>query len=129
MSKEVVQLVDSVPPQAQRRMGQSNMVRSRNYTDADGNPAGGYAHGPGMCIAWQDGPRGTHPDGAMKPANGAFVEDALVAAYQRLESFQQSKYVHLANTQAMSLIAEAIAILHARAQERQARGVLGQNAV
>ncbi len=111
------------------KLGQSNEVNARNYFDEAGNPAGGYAHGPGMCIAWQDGPRGRVGEtGPLNPANGAFVEDALVAARQRLDFFQQSQYAHEANAEAILHIDAAIEALHARAVERQLRGVLGKNA-
>lgn len=117
------------------KLGQSNEVVARNYTDDAGNPAGGYAHGPGMTIAWQDGPRGKihesggPPEGRLAPANGAFVEDALVAARQRLEFFQQSPYAHDANAEAIRHIDYAIEALHNRAKERASRGVLGANVV
>lgn len=111
------------------QIGQSNVIRYHNYTDADGNPAGGYAHGPGLCIAWQDGPRGRDESGNLLPANGAFVEDALVAAHQRLAFFERSKFAHPDNAEAMRLIYEAIQALNRRAKAREARGVLGQNVV
>jgi hypothetical protein len=108
--------------------GQSNPVTARNYTEENGDPAGGYAHGVGMSIAWQDGPRGK-VGGELGPATGAFVEDALVAAKQRLQFFQGSKYAHPANAAAIVLIDQAIGALHERAMERASRGVLGANAV
>lgn len=111
------------------QMGQSNKVLARNYTDDMDNPAGGYATGPGMTIAWQDGPRGTNPDGTLAPATGAFVEDALVAAHQRLAFFQGSEYACEENEAATELIRKAITILETRAKARAARGVLGQNVV
>jgi len=116
-------------PQQVSNIGQSNPVRARNYTDADGNPAGGYVHGPGLCVAFQDGPRGKDADGKLKPANGAFVEDLLVAALQRLEFFQQSRYVHEKNQEAINHIVDALRALDTRARERSARGVLGKNEV
>jgi len=108
--------------------GQSNPVTARNYEDENGNPAGGYAHGVGMTIAWQDGPR-AKIGGVLGPATGAFVEDALVAAKQRLQFFQDSKYAHPANAAAIVLIDQAIGALHERATERASRGVLGMNAI
>lgn len=112
------------------KIGQSNEVSARNYTDENDNPAGGYAHGPGMCIAWQDGPRERHPaTGDLRPANGAFVEDALVAARQRLVFFQHSKFACEKNAEAMRHIDAAITALWDRALERESRGVLGSNAV
>lgn len=116
-------------PQGVVTVAESNPIRTRNYTDADGNPAGGYAHGPGMCVSFQDGPRGRREDGTLAPANGAFVEDLLTAALQRLEFFQGSKYRHEANQEAIRHIVDALAALQNRATERRSRGVLGQNQV
>lgn len=111
------------------KLGQSNEVTARNHVDAAGNPAGGYAHGVGMCISFQDGPRGKGPDGSLGPANGAFVEDLLVAAQQRLAFFQESKFAHGANAEAIRHIHYAIEALHSRTKERESRGVLGQHTV
>ena len=112
-----------------QQSGQSNPIRCSNSQDVHGNPTSGYAHGVGMCIAWQDGPRGKNPDGTLGPATGAFVEDALVAAAQRLAFFQQSKYACDENAAALQHINDAIDTLHARAEKRANRGVLGQHAV
>lgn len=109
--------------------GRSNAIRCRNYIDSDGNPTGGYAHGPGMCISWQDGPRGKDGNGELMEANGAFVEDALLAAWQRLLHFQKSQFACRENEVAMRHIQRAIGELFARSQDRNKRGVLGQNKV
>jgi hypothetical protein len=119
----------SEPPQTVTTIGQSNPVRSRNYVDENGNPAGGYAHGIGLCVNFQDGPRGKTDGGELRPANGAFVEDLLVAAAERLRFFQSSRFAHPANQEAIDHINEAIRALHVRATDRAARGVLGRNAV
>lgn len=110
------------------QLGQSNEVTARNHIDTNGNPAGGYAHGVGMSIVWQDGPRGKIGE-TLAPANGAFVEDALVAARQRLEFFQESQFAHHANAEAIECIDAAIKSLQERSEERRSRGVLGVNAV
>lgn len=110
------------------KLGQSNEVTARNHVDADGNPAGGYAHGIGFCVSFQDGPRGKRGE-VLNPPNGAFVEDLMVAARQRLAFFQQSQYAHEANAEAIRHLDYAIECLHKRALERQSRGVLGVNAV
>ena len=109
--------------------GESNPMICRNYTDGDGNPAGGYAHGRGVTVVWQDGPRGKKPDGTLSANNGAFVEDALVAAWQRLNFFQQSKFAHDDNAEAMQYIQRALGALQRRAKERASHGVQRQNAV
>lgn len=109
--------------------GQSNGILCRNFTDNNGNPAGGYAHGRGISIVWQDGPRGKLPNGELAASNGAFVEDALVAAWQRLKFFQSSHFDHADNFEAMTHIQRALGSLERRAKERAARGVLGHNIV
>lgn len=109
--------------------GQSNTLRCRNYLDGDGNPASGYVHGPGFSATFQDGPRGKDENGNLAPANGAFVEDLLAGAFQRLAHFQGTKFKHAKNAEAMEHIQRAIDALSSRAQERAARGVLGANAV
>lgn len=114
--------------QERHQEGQSNQIASRNYADDNGNPAGGYCSGVGMCIHWQDGPRGVF-GGEPNPANGAFVEDAILAAVQRLEFFERSQYAHPANAEAIRHCRAAIKALHDRAIERKSRGVLGVNAV
>lgn len=108
--------------------GQSNPIRSRHHVDANGNPAGGYAHGVGLCVNFQDGPRGT-PGGELKPANGAFVEDLMVAAIDRLEFFQGSQFRHDKNQEAIGHLYAALTALQDRATARAARGVLGCNAL
>jgi hypothetical protein len=114
-------------PQRIVHSGQSNPVRTRDFVDADGNPAGGYAHGVGMCVSFQDGPRGLDENGCLKPANGAFVEDLLVAAASRLEFFQGSQFSCEANADALKHIHQAITALHTRAVGRAVRGVLGSH--
>lgn len=109
--------------------GQSNPLLCRNFTDNNSNPAGGYAHGRGITIVWQDGPRGKLPCGELAANNGAFVEDALVAAWQRLKFFQSSQFAHDDNAEAMTHIQRALGALERRAKERAARGVLGSNTV
>ena len=116
-------------PQQVVSVAQSNPVRARNYSDTDGNPAGGYVHGPGLCVSFQDGPRGKQGDGELHPANGAFVEDLLVGALQRLEFFQASKFRHVRNQEAIDHIVSALEALNTRAAERKERGVLGANVV
>lgn len=116
-------------PQIVVQSGQSNPIRTRDVVDIEGNPAGGYAHGIGLCVSFQDGPRGRDETGALKPANGAFVEDLLVAAAGRLEFFQASRFACDANADALKGIYSALTALHARAQSREARGVLGSHTV
>lgn len=100
-----------------------------NVTDVDGNPTGGEVVGPGLTIHWQNGPRGKQEDGSLAPSNGAFVEDAIYAALQRLEFFQKSKYATDENEEAIVALGNALTALDKRRQDRANRGVEGQHEV
>lgn len=87
-------------------------LEATNKLDGNGNPTGGHvrlevseAEFPVLYIDWQDGPRGQgdSSDGLAAP-NGAFVEDVLWAALQRLEFFNESKYRDRANSLAITHI-------------------------
>ena len=99
-----------------------------NFTDNDGNPAGGNVIGTGLNIRWQDGARRGYAmsvDVPMEEPNGAFVEDVIEAAKQRLEYFQQSKFVCRENALAITKLEEALHWLEHRRKDRAARGVEG----
>lgn len=118
-------------------------INARNATDENGNPTGG---GVGLVvdspdenrrhvvmIHWQDGPRGaaTLPDGSptLADPNGAFVEDVLWAALQRLEFFNESKFRCRENSIAITKIEEALFILKDRQLSRNERKVEGSHEV
>lgn len=105
------------------------VTESHNFKDADGNPTGGYVEGLGLKIEWQNGPRKDAFTGEMKPANGAFIEDAIVAAKQRLEFFQQTQFKCRENALAITKLEEALHWLDHRTKDRAARGVEGLNAL
>jgi hypothetical protein len=91
-------------------------------------------HHSALQIVWQDGPRGTgetNPDGSpvLLPPNGAFVEDVLWAALQRLEFFNESKYRDRANSIAITHIEQALQALKDRQLERSFRSVEGKHEV
>lgn len=115
-----------------------------NVTDENGNPTGGEVdlhvtksgdtEFPAIIINWQDGPRGTgetNADGSpiLADPNGAFVEDVLWAALQRLEFFNEGKYRDRANSIAITKIEEALQALKNRQLERSYRGVEGKHEV
>lgn len=118
-------------------------LQALNKVNEDGNPTGGSVylqvtkHGdsefPAVVINWQDGPRGnaTNPDGSSTLAdpNGAFVEDVLWAALQRLEFFNDSKFRDRANSLAITHIEGAIQALKDRQLERSERKVEGKHEV
>jgi len=107
---------------------QSNVLKARHYMNGD-LPQSGYVVGPGLTVVWQDGPREKLSDGTLAAANGAFVEDVLVAAYERLAFFQATKFNHPANQEAMSYIVKALDAMQSRATQRAAAGKLGQQEV
>lgn len=115
----------------------TNMV-VQNMVDDDANPTGGYVslivdkngepHNA-LTVNWQDGPRGTDEQGVLKPQNGAFVEDVILAAIQRLEFFQGSKFESDYNAEAIGHLAQAIEALEKRSNERAQAGTLGKHEV
>ena len=110
-----------------------------NKLDENENPTGGEVslhvtkdgdeEFPALIINWQDGPRGTAEEGTLADPNGAFVEDVLWAALQRLEFFNESKYRDRANSLAITKIEEALQALKNRQLERSYRKVEGKHEV
>jgi hypothetical protein len=109
-------------------------LKASNKVDENENPSGGEvslhvtkkgdSEFPALIVNWQDGPRNN-----VEPANGAFVEDVLWAALQRLEFFQDSKYRCRENAIAITKIEEALFILKDRQLSRSYRGVEGKHEV
>lgn len=112
-------------------------LEARNFIDVDNNPTGGHAilgvekdgseHAV-LHVEWQNGPRGRE-DGTLAEPNGAFVEDVLWVALQRLEFFNEGKYRDRANSIAITKIEEALQALKNRQLERSYRGVEGKHEV
>jgi len=106
-------------------MWERNELDCSNYTDKDGNPTGGAVVGTGLHVDWQNGPLGRPP----KPATGAFVEDVIEAARQRLEFYQTAsggRFACRENALAVTKLEEALHWLTARRMEREAREVQGE---
>lgn len=122
-----------VPQRYQDLNVQSN-IKIVNVTDADGNPTGGTVNmrmrdrNP-LRIQWQDGPRETNADGNLQASNGAFVEDVIYAAIQRLQFFQNSKYETNDNANAIGHLEQALKCLDNRRQDRANRGVEGKHEI
>lgn len=95
--------------------------------DPQENPAGGITEHTGMKIQWQDGPLGRGAD--RKPQNGAFVEEVIWAAIDRLMFYQTTKYGCFHNDMAIRLLRLAVDILNWRTKMRESRGVEGTNIV
>lgn len=119
------------------------LLVATNQTDENENPTGGDVYlqvtkngdneFPALVINWQDGARGMdeNPDGTpvLADPNGAFVEDVLWAALQRLEFFQESQYRCRENAIAITKIGEALFIMKDRQLSRSNRGVEGKHEV
>lgn len=122
------------PDERYQGLNVQDSVKATNVIDGDGNPTGGSVNmrigerNP-LRVQWQDGPRGKQKDGTLGPSNGAFVEDVIWAAIQRLEFFQNSKYSHQANADAIHHLDAALGALGSRRTERAERGVEGQHEV
>jgi hypothetical protein len=108
---------------------------AENFVDDDGNPAGGYVSGTGFAIAWQNGPiPSAYSQTAFPPLrpsrpNGAFVEDVIAAAKQRIEHYQDGKFACRENALAITKLEEALLWLNKRTADRTARGVEGTHEV
>lgn len=69
-------------------------------------------------IPMQKGP--VLPEGAQ----GLYIEDLIVMAAHRLNSYNQGKWRHPLNDTALTCLNNALASLSARASDRETRGVL-----
>lgn len=99
-----------------------------HYTDADGNPEGGVSYGPGYTISYQRGPLGRIGTPERKEPNGAFVEDILHAACNRLHFYQTAsggRFACSENAYAIKHIGEAITALNNRTTRRIQAGTEG----
>ena len=105
-------------------MWERNKLKVDNTLDANGNPTGGGVTGTGLKIEWQNGPLGRVP---FTP-NGAFVDDVIEAARQRLEFCQKvcaGKFASHENAIAITKLEEALHWLFARRLDRETRKVQG----
>lgn len=98
-------------------------ITSYQFTDEDGNPAGGHTFGTGFTVAWQNGPLGRGED--RQEPNGAFVEGMIHAVIDRLEFYQEGKFKSKYNEQAIDRLKDALASLNARTADREDRNVEG----
>lgn len=97
-----------------------------NKTDDNGNPQGGYVTGNGIDIRWQNGPLGRGAE-RVEP-NGAFVEDVVAAAIQRIAHYQSTRFKCRENAIALTHLETALLWLGKRTADREARGVEGTHA-
>jgi hypothetical protein len=97
--------------------------RATHWDDASGNPAGGTTFGGGFAIGWQNGPLGRGSE--RREPNGAFVEDVIWAAADRLRYYQAGHFACDRNARALEHLEAALAELEARTADREVRGVEG----
>jgi len=102
-------------------------MQSSHFTDENGRPAGGTTYGRGFAIGWQRGPLGRGED--RREPNGAFVEDIIVAAIDRIAHYQGTEFACDANATALSHLHTALKALQARTADRVARHVEGTHEV
>lgn len=100
-----------------------NGFKSEHWNDVAGRPAGGVTWGTGFAISWQNGPLG-RGESRLEP-NGAFVEDVINAAVDRLAYYQESEFASDYNETALEHLEEALAALQARTRDREERAVEG----
>jgi len=99
---------------------------SEQWSDDSDNPAGGCTSGRGFTISWQNGPLGRGND--RREPNGAFVEDVIAAAADRIEFYQSSKFACDDNAEAIEHLRKAIDALQRRTRDRETRDVEGTHA-
>jgi len=94
-------------------------VRSTFTLNGEGNPTGGdVTTGPGFSVIWQNGIDGEEGQ------NGAFIEDVLEAARQRLMWFNtHERFRCRENSLAITKIEEALQWLDWRTRQRLLAGV------
>ena len=98
-------------------------IKSEHWNDTAGNPAGGTTFGTGFAIGWQHGPLGRGTD--RKEPNGAFVEDVIEAAADRVRYYQSGRFACERNAKVLAHLEAALAALRARTADREARAVEG----
>lgn len=102
-------------------------INAEHWLDSNGKPAGGCTYGNGFAISWQNGPLGRGSE--RKQPNGAFVEDVIVAALDRIAWYQTSGFPCEQNSTAIEHLKAALDALDQRTKEREARAVEGTHNV
>lgn len=98
-------------------------IQSSHFSNSGGNPEGGNTFGNGFAISWQRGPLGRPPQ--REEPNGAFVEDIIAAAQDRLEHYQNSKFKCDENGKAIEHLKRALELLDMRTKRREDKGTEG----
>ena len=103
--------------------GQAGTIHVLHEVDDNDMPAGGYTVGKGIDVAWQDGPLG-----AQSEPSGAFVEDVIRVAIDRIEWYNEGQFRCRENSLAITHLEEAMHWMWARTRDREERGVEGTHA-
>ena len=98
-------------------------IDTAHKTDEKGMPTGGRSVTNGAVVNWQDGPLGRGDD-RIEP-NGAFVEDIIDIARDRIQFYQDSPFKCRENAIAITKLEEAMQWLNWRTADREARQVEG----
>jgi len=101
----------------------NSKIKSEHWDDENGNPAGGNTFGNGFAIGWQNGPLGRND--TRKEPNGAFVEDIISAAADRIRYYQSGRFNSTYNAHALTHLEAAISCLQQRTADRERREVEG----
>ena len=115
----------SFDEELQMRIG----FKSKHFTDACGNPAGGHTHSVGCMIGWQNGTLGRGEE-RIEP-NGAFVEDVIDMVRDRIlfyEDAQHGKFACVENRRALVCLSAALEALDERTKRREDVGTEGTHA-
>ena len=102
-------------------------IKAEHYMDEQGNPTGGKSTTRGAVVNWQNGPLGRGED--RKEPNGAFVEDIIDIARERIQFYQSTKFSCRENAIAITKLEEAMQWLNWRTNDREARNVEGTHEV
>ena len=107
----------------------TNELEVENWNDLSKNPTGGEVSGVGIEIKWQDGPLKFDCDKReyLEKPNGAFVEDIILLAINRLEFFNSSSFSCRENSYAHTHLEEALMWLQKRHEDRVKRKVQGKH--
>ena len=102
---------------------------AEHLTDENGNPAGGVTRLRGIEIHWQAGPL-VQSDGTRTEPTGAFVEDVIIAAVDRVQFYQgvnEGRFACRQNEKVITKLEEGLHWQYDRTDERNRRGVEGSH--
>lgn len=103
------------------------MIISNHFIDNQGNPSDGTTFGNGFAIGWQNGPLGRGEQ--REEPNGAFVEDVIKAAIDRVEFYQRSKFACDRNAKTIEHLHAALESQQGRTADRESRRVEGTHEI